>query len=459
MPPKTRAASRRAGEQDVPIEMADRPRASTQRGRGRRGRVTRPVGLDTPVSRQEEGQSSGDVDRHPARGITIEDLAAGLQGVNRVVEMMATRMEDIQRVVEGRPTVQESPSSQGQADHQHHEEEKGHLDISLPDFLKLKPPTFTGSDASEKPQVFLDKMEKICKALGCSSVRSVELAAFQLEDVAQECRQGPQRDSRLPQQGSDAPGANIRVGQRTFSSRRQQDSRQSSQVIRSCDTCGRRHSGRCFLTTKTCYGCGQPGHIRRDCPMAHQSPDSARGSTQPASSAPSVAVSSGREVSGSRGRGAGTSSQGRPSGFGHQSSIGRGQARVFALTQQEAQTSNAVVSGILSVCNMNARVLFDPGATHSFISPCFASRLGRGRVRREEQLVVSTPLKEIFVAEWEYESCVVRVKDKDTSVNLVVLDTLDFDGVSWSHASFNDHSQHEEKHLRGIYSYADDSCA
>ncbi|EOY20325.1 Retrotransposon protein, Ty3-gypsy subclass, putative [Theobroma cacao] len=97
MPPKTRAASRRAREQDVPIEMADRPRASTQRGRGRRGRVTRPVGLDTPVSRQEEGQSSGDVDRHPARGITIEDLAAGLQGVNRVVEMMATRMEDIQR--------------------------------------------------------------------------------------------------------------------------------------------------------------------------------------------------------------------------------------------------------------------------------------------------------------------------------------------------------------------------
>ncbi|EOX94096.1 Uncharacterized protein TCM_003239 [Theobroma cacao] len=186
MPPKTRAASRRAGEQDVPIEMADRPRASTQRGRGRRGRVTRPVGLDTPVSRQEEGQSSGDVDRHPARGITIEDLAAGLQGVNRVVEMMATRMEDIQRVVEGRPTVQESPSSQGQADHQHHEEERGHLDISLPDFLKLKPPTFSGSDASEKPQVFLDKMEKICKALGCSSVRSVELAAFQLEDVAQE---------------------------------------------------------------------------------------------------------------------------------------------------------------------------------------------------------------------------------------------------------------------------------
>ncbi|EOY08406.1 Uncharacterized protein TCM_022818 [Theobroma cacao] len=100
--------------------------------------------------------------------------------------MMATHMEDIQRVVEGRPIVQESLSSQGQADCQYREVERGHLEISLPDFLKLKPPSFSGSDALEKPQVFLDKMEKICKALGCSSVRSVELAAFRLEDVAQE---------------------------------------------------------------------------------------------------------------------------------------------------------------------------------------------------------------------------------------------------------------------------------
>ncbi|WRX29415.1 hypothetical protein QQP08_021902 [Theobroma cacao] len=95
--------------------------------------------------------------------------------------------------------------------------------------------------------------------------------------------------------------------------------------------------------------------------MAHQSQDSAHGSTHPASFAPSVVASSGRKASGSRGRGA-------------------------------------------------------------------------DRVRREEQLVVFTPLKEVFVAEWEYESCVARVKDKDTSVNLVVLDTLDFDvilGMDW----------------------------
>ncbi|EOY14024.1 Uncharacterized protein TCM_033069 [Theobroma cacao] len=320
--------------------------------------------------------------------------------------MMAARMDDIQKVVEGRPTVQESPSSQGQAECQHLEVEKGHLEISLPDFLKLKPSSFSRSDASEKSQIFLNKMEEICKALGCSSVRLVELAAFRLEDVAQEwysslCRgrptdaapltwsefstaildqflplsvpnaragefealvqtssmtvsdydikftqlsrtysaavdyaqwikmrtnesravkdkakraktkgyqshrnfssgisssshQGPQRESRLPERGSDVASAN--------------DSRQSSQVINPCSTCG------------------------RNFPMTHQSQGSARGTTQPVSSASSVVTLSDREASGSRGRGAVTSSQGRPSKSGRQSFAGRGQARVYALT-------------------------------------------------------------------------------------------------------------------------------
>ena len=32
----------------------------------------------------------------------------------------------------------------------------------------------------------------------------------------------------------------------------------------------------------------------------------------------------------------------------------------------------AVVAGTFSVCFLDARVLFDPGATHSFVSPVFA---------------------------------------------------------------------------------------
>ena len=60
----------------------------------------------------------------------------------------------------------------------------------------------------------------------------------------------------------------------------------------------------------------------------------------------------------------------RPSGrgFAHPSisqQAGHGQVRVFTLTPQDAQTSDAVVAGILSLCFCETRVLFNPGASHS----------------------------------------------------------------------------------------------
>ncbi|WRX09993.1 Retrotransposon gag domain - like 8 [Theobroma cacao] len=282
------------------------------------------------------------------------------------------------------------------------------MEVSLTDFLKLKPPSFTGSDVSEK----------ICNAMGCFNVRSVELVAFELEDVAQEwhdslrrarefealvqtpgmtvseydikftqlsryapylvstkemkiqrfvdglveplfqvvasrdfntysavvdCAQRIEmrtsesrvvrdRAKRLKHKGSDSPSASIVVGQRTFSVGRQQDTRQGSQLILPCHTCGGRHRERCLRATGVCFRCGQPEYINKDCTMAHQSQDSARGSTQPASFAPLVAASSNRKASGSKGRGAGTFSQGRPSGSRRQSFVGGGQARVYAIT-------------------------------------------------------------------------------------------------------------------------------
>ena len=82
---------------------------------------------------------------------------------------------------------------------------------------------------------------------------------------------------------------------------------------------------------------------------------------------------------GQQGRGTGGRLGGRPGGRGFAqpstSQAGRGQARVFTLTPQDAQASNAVVAGTLSVCSDEARVLFDPGASHSFVSPVFASRI------------------------------------------------------------------------------------
>nr|XP_009801879.1 PREDICTED: uncharacterized protein LOC104247536 [Nicotiana sylvestris] len=60
----------------------------------------------------------------------------------------------------------------------------GNKEVSLHEFLKLKSPKFTGFDNSADPQSFLDGTLKALRALGCSSERAVELAAYKLEDMA-----------------------------------------------------------------------------------------------------------------------------------------------------------------------------------------------------------------------------------------------------------------------------------
>ena len=65
--------------------------------------------------------------------------------------------------------------------------------------------------------------------------------------------------------------------------------------------------------------------------------------------------------------------------------------RVFAFTQEDVEASNNVVSGILAVNSAFAHVLFDPGASHSFISSTFAQKYNFPHVPLEEELFVSTP--------------------------------------------------------------------
>ncbi|EOY20476.1 Uncharacterized protein TCM_046344 [Theobroma cacao] len=350
------------------------------------------------VSRREEGQSSGDVDRQPTGGITIEDLAAGLQRVNRVVEMMTTRMEDIQRVVEGRPTVQESFSSQRQVDRQHHELARyapylvSTEDIKIQRFVDGLVEPLVRAVAS-RDSAAVDCAQRIEMRTSESRARGIEQKGPRwrvikvVEILAVGCRL---LTFRVHKGTHDYPKGGVTCLVLVLGRDRKPSVLKGSKIL---DRVVK------LSTLVILVGDG----IEEDASMLPEF----------VSYAVSLDILEGIS----------------------QWLINRkGQARVFALTPQEAQTSNAMVSSTLSVCNMDARVLFDPGATHSFISPCFASRLGKDRARREEQFIVSTLLKEVFVAEWEYESCVVRVKDKDILVNLVVLDTLDFDvilGMDW----------------------------
>ena len=58
------------------------------------------------------------------------------------------------------------------------------IEVSMQEFLNLKPPTFSGNFATKDPQLFIDKVGKVIRTSRCSTTRAVELAAHQLEDLA-----------------------------------------------------------------------------------------------------------------------------------------------------------------------------------------------------------------------------------------------------------------------------------
>ncbi|XP_070052699.1 uncharacterized protein [Nicotiana tomentosiformis] len=169
-----------------------------------------------------------------------------------------------------------------------------------------------------------------------------------------------------------------------------------------CQTCGRSHLGQCHVLTGECFRCGQLGHHLRDCP--HPPRNFNQASIQ--------------------GRGAGdraTVNQG-------QGNAGRGQARVFAFTRQDAQASNA------SVCSFDALALIDPGFTHSYVSSYFALRFSRQPELLNDHFLVATPVGESLLAEYVYHACQIRVDGRDTLADLIVLDMIDFDmmmGMDW----------------------------
>ena len=142
-----------------------------------------------------------------------------------------------------------------------------------------------------------------------------------------------------------------------------------------CHICQKRHHGECRKFSTGCLHCGQEGHFIRECPQLIGAETSVASLATPT---PEMSTQrSSRRGFQSRGAstvtGRGGRGKGRGSAPGMQTEV-RTQARVYAVTQQDADAAPDMVTGIISILDHDAYTLVDPGATHSFASKPFLDR-------------------------------------------------------------------------------------
>ncbi|XP_075504539.1 uncharacterized protein LOC142541978 [Primulina tabacum] len=131
-----------------------------------------------------------------------------------------------------------------------------------------------------------------------------------------------------------------------------------------CDTCRQMHIGECYRKIGACFKCGKVGHRINDCP------DNKEKGTGP-----------------------------------NKPNENKTNARVYAITQEEADNTNEVVAGTILLNEMPAYTLFDCGATHSFVSRRFSKKLKLEHDIFSEPLRVATPASKIIETHKVYRNC------------------------------------------------------
>ncbi|WMV24899.1 hypothetical protein MTR67_018284 [Solanum verrucosum] len=292
----------------------------------------------------------------------------------------------------------------------------GNKEVPLQEFLKLKSPKFTRSDSSADPQSFLDGKVKALRALGCSSERSVELATYKLEDMANTWYE-------IVLLGRPTGAAPLKWDEFTKlfmdnflpNSQRQKYATQFEKLVLTPDMDIATYNAKLYPNMSTIT-------YSEAVDLARKIEDKGREER--------ATYDVCNTSTGNRGRGVGDHFSGNQG----QGNAGRSQSRVFALTKQDVQASNAVVTCILSVFSFDAHALIDPGSTHSYVSSYFALRFDRQLEMLNHPFLISTPVGNSLLVEYEYRDCQIRVEGRDTLANLIVLDMIDFDvlmGMDW----------------------------
>ena len=111
--------------------------------------------------------------------------------------------------------------------------------------------------------------------------------------------------------------------------------------------------------------------------------------------------------------------------------------RAFVMNKKEAATSGTVVTGTLFLNSKPFCVLFDSGATHSFISTRSAKQLGLENRRMATSYRIKLPNNSVIECPLSYQLVPITIGETTFPVDLIQFDLSDFDiilGMNWLHS-------------------------
>ena len=125
---------------------------------------------------------------------------------------------------------------------------------------------------------------------------------------------------------------------------------------------------------------------------------------------------------------------GRGRGRGPQAGTSEVQGRVYSITPQAESADQPVIQGTFFLSHLWARVLFDYGASHSFIVASVVIELGLEVETLEEPLYVSSPLGNRVRIGMICRGCELEISGTLLTVDLRIMDMSEFDvilGMDW----------------------------